>query len=105
MSTATTQVHALSAPSTYLTLLTWSFTLFNLGRSIAYLPTIWSVMISGDSTQHSLLTWCTWLGANLTLTCLHFEQNGRRVDRAVLMNLCNTLMCAATLVIIAVHRL
>jgi hypothetical protein len=105
MTTATTQTHALPAPSAYLTLLTWSFTLFNLERSIAYLPTIWAVMVSGDSAQHSLLTWCTWLGANLTLTCWLFEQAGRRVDRAVLLNLCNTAMCAATLVIIAVHRL
>ena len=33
----------------------------------AYLPTIWAIHRSADSSQHSLWTWCTWLGANLTM--------------------------------------
>jgi hypothetical protein len=104
MTTASTQAQTLPAQSFYLSVLTWSFTLFNLGRTIAYVPTMWAVLISGDSTQHSLLTWCTWVGANITMTCWLFEQAGRRVDRAVLLNLCNTTMCMATLVIIGAQR-
>ena len=50
----------------YLWLLTWSFALFNSLRVAAYLPTIWVVYQSGDSSQHSLWTSLTWFGANLT---------------------------------------
>ena len=51
----------------YLAALTWAFTLFNSVRTLAYLPTMWAIWASGDSSQHSLWTWCTWLGANATM--------------------------------------
>jgi len=84
--------------------LTWAFTLFNSVRMLAYIPTMWAVQASGDSSQHSLWTWCTWLGANLTMAAWLYEQNGQRLGRAVVVNIGNAAMCAATVVLIIVHR-
>jgi hypothetical protein len=42
---------AAPATSTYLQVLTWLFTLFNSVRVFAYLPTLWTVYTSGDSSQ------------------------------------------------------
>ena len=90
---------------TYLALLTWAFTLFNSVRMLAYLPTMWAIHTSGDASQHSLWTWCTWFGANLTMAAWLYEHNGRRIDRAVTVNACNAVMCLLTLVVIVAHRL
>jgi uncharacterized RDD family membrane protein YckC len=92
------------ARSVYLALLTWAFTLFNTLRAVAYLPTMWAIHTSGDSSQHSLWTWCTWLGANVTMAAWLYEQNGQRLGRAVIVNLGNATMCAVTVVLIAAHR-
>jgi uncharacterized RDD family membrane protein YckC len=88
----------------YLAVLTWAFTLFNSVRMLSYLPTMWAIQVSGDSSQHSLWTWCTWLGANLTMAAWLYEQSGQRMGRAVMVNLCNATMCAATVILIAAHR-
>jgi len=90
--------------STYLAALTWAFTLFNSLRVVSYLPTMWAIQASGDSSQHSLWTWGTWLGANLTMAAWLYEQNGQRLDRAVIVNFGNAAMCAVTVVLIAAHR-
>jgi hypothetical protein len=84
--------------------LTWAFSLLNSLRTLSYLPTIWAIQTSGDSSQHSLWTWCTWLGANLTMAAWLYEQNGQHVGRAVLVNLSNAAMCALTVAVIATHR-
>ena len=89
----------------YLTVLTWAFTLFNSARVFGYLPTIWAVYCSGDSSQHSLFTWLTWLGANTTMAGWLYEQNGRRFDKAVAVNLCNSSMCLLVAALIVVQRL
>ena len=89
----------------YLALLTWAFTLFNSVRVLAYLPTLCAIWTSGDSSQHSLWTWLTWLGANLTMAAWLCEKNGGRVDRAVAVNTCNALMCLCTVVLIVAFRL
>jgi hypothetical protein len=47
---------AVDSSSLYLRCLMWSFALFSLGRVIAYLPTVWAIGASGDSSQYSLLT-------------------------------------------------
>lgn len=91
--------------SLYLWALTWAFTLFNSVRVLAYLPTLWAIHHSGDSSQHSLWTWCTWLGANLTMAAWLHESNGRRVSRAVVVNACNATMCLLTVALIVGHRL
>ncbi len=88
----------------YLRVLTWAFTLFNSVRMLAYLPTIWAIVQSGDSSQHSLLTWCTWFGANATMAAWLYESNGQRFSRAVVVNVGNSVMCAGTVLVIAVHR-
>ncbi len=89
----------------YLTGLTWAFTLLNSARVLSYLPTIWALIHSGDSSQHSLWTWCTWLGANATMAAWLHEHNGQRMNRAVAVNIGNATMCAATVALIVAHRL
>ena len=89
----------------YLAVLSWAFTLFNSVRVAAYLPTVWAIFSSGDSSQHSLWTWCTWFGANLTMALWLRERNGGHFDRAAVVNLGNATMCGFTLVLIVWFRL
>lgn len=89
----------------YLTVLGWAFTLFNSVRMLAYLPTVWAIYTSGDSSQHSVWTWCTWVGANLTMSLWLRERNGGRFDRAALVNLGNATMSLVTLLLILWFRL
>jgi hypothetical protein len=93
-----------SSSTTCLSVLTWFFTLFNSVRVLAYLPTLWAIFTSGDSSQHSLLTWVTWVGANATMAAWLHEHNGRRANRAMAVNVCNTLMCLTTSVLIVAYR-
>lgn len=97
--------HRKGARSAYLALLTWTFTLFSSLRVVSYLPTMWAIQASGDSSQHSLWTWLTWLGANLTMAAWLYEHNGQRLDRAAIVNLVNATMCAGTIVLIVAHRI
>jgi hypothetical protein len=104
------QTSSLASPrgrprAAYLAVLTWTFTLFNSVRVIAYLPTVWAITESGDSSQHSLWTWLTWLGANVTMAAWLYEQNGQRADRAVLVNVGNACMCLLTVAVIVSYRL
>lgn len=86
------------------TLLAWAFTLFNSVRVVSYLPTMWAIVGSADSTQHSLWTWGSWFGANLTMAAWLYEQNGHVADRVVWVNVANAAMCAATLLLVLLHR-
>ena len=92
------------ARSGYLRCLAWAFALFNSARLVAYLPTVWALQTSADSNQHSLWTWAIFCGANLTMAAWLYEQNGRRPNRAVCVNVVNTLMCAWVLALIAQLR-
>ena len=56
-----------TSPAATLDLLALAFTVFNGLRTLAYLPTIWSIVDSGRSDQHALFTWFTWFGANATM--------------------------------------
>lgn len=89
---------------TYLAVLAWCFTLFNSVRVFAYLPTMFSIWQSGRSDQHSFLTWLIWMGANTTMAAWLHEHNGRRINRAVLVNIGNAVMCTVTVMLIAWHR-
>lgn len=89
----------------YRQFLTWTFTLFNTLRVLSYLPTLWAVYRSGDSSQHSLATWFIWFGANLTMAVWLYENNGRRLDRVIGMNLFNASMCLATLALVLFYQL
>lgn len=88
----------------YLSLLAWAFAFFNGVRVFAYLPTLWAIHQSGDSGQHSLWTWLTWFGANLTMAAWLYEQNGQRLNRAVCVHVGNSSMCLATLLLILCYR-
>lgn len=93
-----------AARARYLVALSWSFAFFNSMRLLAYLPTIWAIFESGDSRQHSVFTWLTWAGANATMAAWLFEQGGRRMTRAVAVNLGNAVLCLATLLFILAYR-
>jgi hypothetical protein len=108
MTTAAASAHLASNSSgreRYLTVLTWAFTLFGSVRVLTYLPTIWAIHASGDSSQHSLWTWLTWFGANVTMAAWLYEHNGQRMNRAVGVNLVNAAMCLATSALIVWVRL
>ncbi|WP_201494542.1 hypothetical protein [Rubrivivax sp. A210] len=105
--TASLPVRALPAISRdlYLSLLGSLFGVFNTARVLAYLPTIWAVAASGDSSQHSLWTWLTFLGGNATMAAWLWEQNGRRGNRAIAVSACNAAMCLGIVSVIAWTRL
>jgi hypothetical protein len=88
----------------YLQHLSWAFTLFNSVRVLAYLPTLWAIHRTGDSNQHSLWTWATWIGANATMAAWLYEHNGQRLNRAVAVTLGNAGMCAVATLLIAWYR-
>jgi hypothetical protein len=94
-----------AGPGTYLWVLGWLFAALNSVRVLSYLPTILAIHASGDSTQHSLWTWCLWIGSNLTMAAWLFEHNGREANRVVVVNLCNAAMCIVTASVIVWHRL
>jgi hypothetical protein len=82
----------------------WAFSFFASLRVIAYLPTLHAIQSSGDSSQHSIWTWLVFLGSNLTMAALLYEQDGQRLGRAAFVSLCNALMCAAIVALIGWHR-
>lgn len=102
---AATSVPTTPARRLYLRVLTWAFTLFSSARVAAYLPTLWAIHASGDSSQHSLLTWLTWAGSNLTMAAWLYEQSERRMNRAIAVNLGNASMCIAGSALIVWYRL
>lgn len=89
----------------YLQLLGWCFALFSSLRVVSYLPTLWAIQHSADSSQRSVLTWATWLGANLTMAAWLCEHNEGRLNRAAMVNLANAGMCTITLTLIIWYRL
>lgn len=92
------------ARATYLMVLSWAFTVFSSVRVLAYLPTLHALHASADSSQHSLWTWLTWLGANVTMAAWLYETGGQKVDGAVLVNIANAFMCLATVALIVAYR-
>ncbi|HWH81520.1 MAG TPA: hypothetical protein VNU71_04720 [Burkholderiaceae bacterium] len=90
--------------SVYLTVLEWSFAIFNATRFFSYLPTLWAIHASRDSSQHSLLTWVCWLGANATMAAWLYEGTGRRVNAAIAINASNAVMCLLACAMICAYR-
>lgn len=88
----------------YFKLLALAFTTFNALRLVAYFPTMLTLVQSGQSDQHSILTWLNWMGANATMAAWLYEHNGRRFDRTVLINISNAAMCGITTALIAWYR-
>jgi hypothetical protein len=85
-------------------LLALAFAFFNGLRTLAYLPTIWTVVQSGRSDQHSLFTWFVWCGANATMAAWIYRNNGQRFDRVVLINVANALLCLICGAVIVCYR-
>ena len=88
----------------YLRLLALAFALFSSVRIFTYLPTIWTIHSSGDSSQYSLWTWVTWIGANGTMAAWLYENNYQRVNSAIAVSTANALMCLATCLTIVYFR-
>jgi len=88
----------------YLAVLGWAFALFSTVRVVAYLPTVWAIVQSGDSSQHSLWTWFTWAGANATMAAWLYETQGQRMSRAAVVSAGNAAMCVLTLLAILAYR-
>jgi hypothetical protein len=86
-------------------LLEWAFVGCNTLRVVAYLPTLLAIHEMGDSSQHSLWTWCTWFSANLTMALWLAQRGAGRVDFAVAVNCGNALMCAGGIALIVWYRL
>ena len=86
-------------------LLAWAFAFFNTVRVLGYLPTMWAVHVQADSSQHSLISWFSWMGANATMAAWIHQNNGHRFDTVVFFNVCNALMCLVTAGLIAAYRL
>ncbi|NCT85350.1 MAG: hypothetical protein GXC94_19535 [Comamonadaceae bacterium] len=99
--TMKTATHTAQLTAPRLPLLGGAFSLFNGLRIVAYLPTLAAIQTSGQAEQHSLFTWLTFLGANLTMALWLYEQNGRRINRAVAVNAFNACMCGAIVASIA----
>jgi hypothetical protein len=93
------------ARSFYLQILAWAFTIANSVRVVSYIPMVLAIHASGDSSQHSILTWGTWLAANLTMSAWQFESNDHRVDRIVAVAFLNASMCLVTLAVIVWYRM
>jgi hypothetical protein len=91
--------------SRYLATLGALFTLFSSARVLAYLPTIGAVMSTGDSSQHSLWTWFTFFGFNVSMAVWLWENNGRRCNGAIVASSSNALMCLTIIAVIAGMRL
>ena len=77
---------------------------FNTVRVLAYLTIVLAIIEAGDSSQHSLLNWLSWLGANATMAAWLYEFNGRRLDRTIVINLCNATMSRVTSLVIGWFR-
>lgn len=90
---------------TYLQWLAWLFALFNSARVFAYLPNVWSIHQHADSSQHSLLTWVTLFGANLTMAAWLYEENGHKTSKAIAVSISNSLMCLLTATSIVWYRM
>lgn len=101
---ALTNERRAAARRRYLQVLTWAFTLFSSVRVLSYLPTLWALLESGQSEQHSLWAWGMWACSNATMTAWLYEEAGQCWSRAVAVNALNTSMSAAVFVVIAALR-
>ena len=101
---ATARWRALPWRTWYLRGLTWAFMLLTAARLLAYSPTVFAIIESRDSHQHSLWTWLIWVGANLTMAAWLYEHNGQRMDKAIGVSLANAAACGLTSAVIVWFR-
>lgn len=91
-------------PGMYQKFLKTATNIFGSIRVFTYVPTIMTLVASANSSQYSLWTWIAWLMANATMSASIFENNGRKFDNLVLVNIGNTFMCLLTIAFIAYYR-
>lgn len=92
------------AQSLYAAFIGRLFTVFSATRLLTYLPTMWAIYSSADSSQYSLLTWIGWVGANASMAAWLYEGAGRKLNKAILVTAGNSVMCLATCVLICAFR-
>ena len=90
--------------SLHMQLLNWTFILFSSTRLLTYLPTLWAIHTSGNSSQHSLWTWMAWVGSNLSMAAWLYEHNGRQFNKAAAVVCGNAVMCLSTCLVILLYR-
>jgi len=88
----------------YRRLLGWAFAGLGTLRVLSYGPTLVTIWQQRDSSQHSVLTWATWLGAHLTMAAWLHEQEAGAARGTVAVCLANALMCALTLGLVLAFR-
>jgi hypothetical protein len=88
----------------YLAVLDWSFALFSTMRLLTYIPTMWAIHHSGSSSQHSLLTWMVWTGANFVMAASLYERSGRVLNKLIVVNAANAVQCLFMSLIVACYR-
>ena len=81
-----------------------AFAVFSSTRLLTYVPTMLMIYTSADSSQYSLVTWLAWIGSNASMALWLFENNERRLDKAVIVSIGNALMCLATCTLITAYR-
>ena len=89
---------------TYIAALNRFATLTGGIRALTYVPTIFTLMASANSNQHSLWTWFSWILASGTMSLLLYERNDRKVDSVILIQLTNTFMCVVTTAVVLWYR-
>lgn len=97
---ATSLVPLPNEPTAYQRILKWVTNVSGSIRVFTYVPTILTLLAAADSRSYSLVTWCAWVVANASMTLSIYEASGRKVDHLVLVNICNTLMCLTTTLVI-----
>lgn len=90
--------------SLYRCMLNYATNLFGSIRVFTYIPTIMTLVVSAESSQHNLLTWSAWVLANASMTASIYESNGRKLTNLVLVNAGNTVMCLVTMAVIWYYR-
>jgi hypothetical protein len=88
----------------YLAVLDWSFALFSTMRLLTYIPTMWAIHQSGNSSQHSLLTWIVWSGANFVMAASLYERSGRALNKLIVVNAANAAQCLVMSLVVAWYR-
>jgi len=88
----------------YLAVLDWSFALFSTMRLLTYIPTMWAIHQSGNSSQQSLLTWMVWAGANFVMAASLYERSGRVLNKLIVVNAANAAQCLVMSLMVAWYR-
>jgi hypothetical protein len=88
----------------YLAALDWSFAVFSTMRLLSYMPTMWVIYRSGNSSQHALLTWLVWTAANSVMAASLYERSHRHWNKLIIVTAANAVQCLAMTFLVAWYR-